>query len=542
MRTVETLGEAIEAAKHREQTMVRCPAHDDGAASLHVTYGDKHPVLMTCHAGCTLESILHYGGIDAQQLLAPKDENAVGGEGEWTPAGPASHVYDYVSAEGELLFQVLRVPIAGGKKTFRQRHPIPGPKPWAWNMDGVERVLYHLPEVLEAKAKGEVIYVVEGEKDADNLRSRCGVTATTSPMGAGKWQESYTETLAGANVVIISDADATGRNHSRAVRTALLEAGCSVAMKEAANGQKDVTDHLNSGGTLETLIETSPADGDKKVSYGIDILSVIKRVVQPSSFVIPGTLARGDRLLLTGFEGHGKSTLSRQIAVMVAAGIHPWTHMPIPPQKVMFIDSENHPDQVLESWQQLVGLAAAHGHQIQEGMLTIIEAWDDDIDLTSDEGHAWMIERIHAHKPDLCGAGPLYNLSSRDLSEHAVVGKMKQVINEARSLYGTAFILEHHAPHRGTGEKERSVRPYGSSTFLKWPDFGYGLRPISGEQFSDDFGHGPNGAGLYEWQKTRFPRVRTRKFPTHLRWGKANTDEFPWMPCEIDEASGLVLG
>jgi len=542
MRTVETLGEAIEAAKHREQTMVRCPAHDDGAASLHVTYGDKHPVLMTCHAGCTIESILHYGGIDAQQLLAPREEGAVGGDGEWTPAGPASHVYDYTDAEGTLLFQVLRVPIAGGKKTFRQRHPIPGPKPWAWNMDGVERVLYHLPEVLEAKAKGEIIYVVEGEKDADNLRNRCGVTATTSPMGAGKWQDSYTETLAGANVIIISDADATGRNHSRAVRTALLEAGCTVGMKEAANGHKDVTDHLNDGGTLDTLIETSPADGEKKVSYGVDLLKVIKRVVQPSSFVIPGTLARGDRLLLTGFEGHGKSTLSRQIALMVAAGIHPWTHMPIPPQRVVFLDSENHPDQVLESWQQLVGLAAAHGHQVQEGALTIIEAWDDDIDLTSDEGHAWMIERIHAHKPDLMCAGPLYNLSSRDLSEHAVVGKMKQVINDARSLYGTAFVLEHHAPHRGTGEKERSVRPYGSSTFLKWPDFGYGLRPISGEQFSDQFGHGENGAGLYEWQKTRFPRVRTRTFPTHLRWGVANTAEWPWMPCEIDEASGLVLG
>lgn len=539
MRTVESLAEAIDAAKnHREQTMVKCPAHDDGAASLHVTYGEKHPVLMTCHAGCTLESILHYGGINAQDILAERDENDISADNEWTPAGPASHKYQYTDEDGTLLFEVLRVPLPGGKKTFRQRHPIPGPKPWAWNMDGVRRVLYNLPEVLAAKARGEVIYVVEGEKDAETLRTRAGVTATTSPMGAGKWQVEFTDMLAGANVVIIADADATGRNHARTIREQLIAVGCSVAMKEAMNGQKDVTDHFNIGGTLESLIETAPEQEEKKVTYGLDILEAIKRVVAPSSFVIPGTLARGDRLLLTGFEGHGKSTLSRQIAVMVAAGIHPWTHMPIPPQKVVFIDSENHPDQVLDSWQQLVGLAAVHDHPMKPGALTVIEAWDDDIDLTSDEGHAWMIERMHAYKPDLVCAGPLYNLSSRDLSEHAVVGRMKQVINDARSQYGTAFILEHHAPHRGPGDKERSVRPYGSSTFLKWPDFGYGLRPLQGENLPN------NGEGLYEWQKTRFPRVRKRFFPTHLRWGsqEGSSIEWPWMACEVDEDSGQVLG
>jgi DNA primase len=32
-------------------------------------------------------------------------------------------------------------------------------------------VLYHLPEVLEAKKQKRVIFLVEGEKDADNLRA-----------------------------------------------------------------------------------------------------------------------------------------------------------------------------------------------------------------------------------------------------------------------------------------------------------------------------------------------------------------------------------
>ncbi len=532
MRTVDTLREAVDAAKHREQTMCRCPAHDDNAASLHVTFGDKHPVLLTCHAGCTIDSILEaesrYGGIGAQDLMAPRDESFVGDEEVWTPAGNASHVYAYVDENAELLFEVLRVPLPGGKKTFRQRAPIPGPKPWKWNMDGVRRVLYHLPEILRAKANGEVIYVVEGEKDADTLRMRAGVCATTSPMGAGKWQDSYSETLAGANVVIIADADNTGRAHARAVREQLIALGCAVSLKEPMNGQKDVTDHFNVGGTLDSLIETVPDEEEKRVSLGVDILQVITRVVKPSSYVIPGTLARGDRLLITGYEGHGKSTLCQQLAIQAAAGIHPWTLQTIEPQKVVVIDSENHPDQILDKWQHFVGLAARHDRPIQPGQLTIIEAWDDDVDLTSEEGEAWLMERMHGYKPDLCVIGPLYNLSSRDLSEHAVVGRMKTAINNARGVAGTAFIMEHHAPHRGPGEAKRSVRPYGSSTFLKWPDFGYGLLPMETE-------------GVYEWQKTRFPRVRSRLFPTHLRWGKENTDEWMWMPCMVDD-NGNVIG
>jgi replicative DNA helicase len=113
--------------------------------------------------------------------------------------------------------------------------------------------------------------------------------------------------------------------------------------------------------------------------------------------------------------------------------------------------------------------------------------------------------------------GPLYNLANKDLSDHAVVAEMKSAINEGRGISGTAFIMEHHAPHRGNGDKDRSVRPYGSSTFLKWPDFGYGLKPEEIE-------------GHYELQKTRFPRVRSRHFPGWVRWGRPNTLEWPWMP------------
>lgn len=532
MMQTESVLDAIEQAKNGHQSMTRCPAHDDHDASLHVSPGTKQPVVMMCHANCETPDILAAANLDFQVMMKPKDEGNHGrwsGEEMWTPvkddAGRSiqpSHIYRYTDEHGALLYEVLRLVKPNGKKTFVQRRPDPEHQGrYKWNLNGARRVLYHLPEVIEAVANGETVYVVEGEKDVESWRRR-GYTATCGAMGAGKWEPEYTQVLTAASVVIIADADEPGRNHAHAVKEQLDEAGSVVEIRESAHG-KDSTDHFDAGGSVDSFIVTVPALVEGKDGSGMDILDAIEREVKASSYVIPRVLAAGDRWLLTGFEGHGKSTFCRQLAVQVAAGIHPWTLQEMPPQKVMVVDSENHPDQVLESWRDMIGLAARHGRPVERGMLILQEEWDHEINLNEPAGKRWLLERVHAHQPALVVIGPLYNLANKDLTEHSVVGEMKSAINEARGICGSAFIMEHHAPHRGNGDKERAVRPYGSSTFLKWPDFGYGLRPEETE-------------GYYELQKTRFPRVRSRHFPGWVRWGKPNTLEWPWMAIEAAEA------
>lgn len=528
-RTVDTLAEAIEIAKGGGDVMTKCPAHDDGQASLHVKHGDTQPVIMKCHAGCENNDILNAGGIDPAEIMDPdaKIDSSIQGDDRkmWTPVGIASHKYQYYAEDGKtLLYEVMRVPV-GTKKRFMQRQPnIEKPSGYQWNMDGARRVLYRLPEVIAAKNEGKTIWIVEGEKDVETLFS-LGEVATTSPMGAGKWHEEYSEKLAGANIIIVPDNDDVGRKHAREIRLSLIGHSCTVTQKEAAVGCKDITDHIVAGHSLEELIEVVSDGSTSKSGAGVDILQVIKRTVSPTSAVIPGVLSAGDRWLLTAFEGHGKSTLLRQLGVQMACGIHPFTFNDMPRQKVLLIDSENHPDQVLESWQKMAKLAADYGHELRENELIILETWDEDLDLTSEEGQAWLIERVHGHQPQAVCMGPLYNLSSRDLSEHQVATRLKQTVNAARAVSGAAFIMEHHAPH-AQGGGDRSVRPYGSSVFLKWPDFGHGLKPTDDE-------------GVYELQKTRFNRVRGREFPPFMRWGVAENSEWDWMPAYKDEQGNL---
>jgi len=119
--------------------------------------------------------------------------------------------YDYTDENGKMLYQVIRyVP-----KTFRQRHKSDGGD-WIWNMDGVRRVLYRLPEVI----KTQDLFIVEGEKDVDNLVA-LGFPATCNVGGAKKWLDSYSETLKGKNVFIVPDNDEPGREHAEMVAKSL---------------------------------------------------------------------------------------------------------------------------------------------------------------------------------------------------------------------------------------------------------------------------------------------------------------------------------
>jgi hypothetical protein len=133
--------------------------------------------------------------------------------------------YDYVDENGALLYQVVRFE----PKAFKQRRPGAKHGTWIWGLNGVRRVLYRLPDLIEAVAGGCGVLVVEGEKDCDHLAA-LGLVATTCSGGATKWCAEYSETLRRAHVIIIPDNDAAGRRHADQVGAALTGIAESVSI------------------------------------------------------------------------------------------------------------------------------------------------------------------------------------------------------------------------------------------------------------------------------------------------------------------------
>ncbi len=171
--------------------------------------------------------------------------------GVYTRAGRLKEVkaYSYRDASGEVVHETVRFE----PKAFKQRAP-DGFDGWVWSLKGVKTVLYRLPELL-ALPKGSLVFIVEGEKDADNLAA-LGLNATTNAMGAGKWRTHYSPFLAGHHVVIIpdNDADDTGRRHAVQVAISVQGHAESVKCLPMPEGAKDVSVWLGLGHTQEELL------------------------------------------------------------------------------------------------------------------------------------------------------------------------------------------------------------------------------------------------------------------------------------------------
>jgi Protein of unknown function (DUF3987)/CHC2 zinc finger len=157
--------------------------------------------------------------------------------------------YPYVDRDGNLLFEAVRYLKPDGDKGFKQVRP-GGKGDTVWNLDGVARVPYRLPNVLKA----EVVYLPEGEKDVHTLEG-WGLVASCNPGGSGggalyaEWKEYFRD----RHIVILPDNDDPGRKHAAAVASALISAAASVRIVELPDlpAKGDVTDWRDAGGTLQ---------------------------------------------------------------------------------------------------------------------------------------------------------------------------------------------------------------------------------------------------------------------------------------------------
>ena len=161
--------------------------------------------------------------------------------------------YAYEDENGTVLFRKVRT----AAKKFWQQHP-DGHGGWTNGLKNIRRVLYRLPELIEAIATDHTVLIVEGEKDVDRLR-QLGIPATCNPEGASesgkKWRQDYTEALRGADVVLLPDNDEPGWKHVHNVSAALagIAARTRVLVLPNLPPSGDVSDWLDAGGTREQL-------------------------------------------------------------------------------------------------------------------------------------------------------------------------------------------------------------------------------------------------------------------------------------------------
>lgn len=318
-----------------------CPWHDDKNPSL-IVYQDGHHHCFACEAhGDALDLIRQLDRCELPQAVQRLEE--VAGITPQASKGPGElvAVYPYRDEADQLLFEVCRY----APKTFRQRKP--DGDGWTWKLGDVRKPLYRLSEVL----KSPVVFIVEGEKDADNAK-RHGLTATTTAGGANApWLQEYTDVLTGKTVFIIPDNDEPGRKRAQRVCEYLKGAAEEALIVELPAPHKDLSDYFEAGNTvdgLRALIGPAREKAKQGLRSWFDSLQSLHSIQAPDvSYLVQHLIPDGALVLFAGKPGAFKSFLALDIAGAIAAGKSFAGRPPSPARPVLYLDAENGPQSVV---------------------------------------------------------------------------------------------------------------------------------------------------------------------------------------------------
>jgi hypothetical protein len=227
-------------------------------------------------------------------------------------------------------------------------------------------VPYNLPALLDAKTAGRNIFLVEGEKAADAIKS-IGMIATTAHAGAGSWPAAITEYFAGAQVIILPDNDVPGWQYAHKAAESILPIAKSVKVVDLGlqGHGDDAYEFIEEGGSRDKLValvkaasiittvdqvtmperlnpiinavqvatpaaediakefEAEPIDEPKKIGKHIAIEHWDSIQDEPVKWLIHSVIPVGAFTALYGPPGSFKSFIALDIAEAIATG-RPW--------------------------------------------------------------------------------------------------------------------------------------------------------------------------------------------------------------------------
>lgn len=222
------------------------------------------------------------------------------------------------------------------------------------------------------------------------------------------------------------------------------------------------------------MTELQAIDRSGSIPVGLSTFDeVIDNEEADSPVVIPDLAYADTRAILIATEGGGKSTLLRQIAFCASQGIHPFKMVQIEPQRVLVLDLEN-PRRELRATGHLLRHHARRAGDYDPERLYIFRR-PGGLHLRDRAPLSELETVLQKLRPQLVVGGPVYKMGGRKsgetYEEHA--DATQAILDNLRTRYGFALMLEHHAP-RG-GKDGRPLVAFGGQRWEAWPDVSIGL-------------------------------------------------------------------
>ncbi len=267
---------------------------------------------------------------------------------------------------------------------------------------------------------------------------------------------------------------------------------------------------------LSTMPKPAASDDD---TWTLADLMALK--VENEPFTLPRMLRRNERLVLTGSEGGGKSVFVYQMLTGAAFGVDTFTMERYQPKRVLFLDVENNEFQARANLDKIVPTLHEIAPDVDPDWRSMKRRV---VDLMASKDRTEIIRRVIHYSPDILYMGTAYKLADVSDETHRSVRAIQSVVDRIRQEVNCTVIVEHHAGH-GHMNDRNNMRPEGSSYWLRWPDFGYGMQPLPTT----------NGQRLMRLGAWRGDRATDRQFPVAVK----QSTVMPWAPVYEDEWEAL---
>jgi len=518
MTITEVVSRLTKAKKTGKGFNALCPAHDDKSPSLSISEGSEGKILLKCFTGCSTDSILNAIGLDMKDLFPDSDARVVPlcGNGSKAPHSPKiiGAVYPYANASGAILYENVRyIP-----KEFRQRRPN-GAGGYIYNLDGIDRVPYRLPALLEGIRNGvDEIWFTEGEKDADNLRL-LGLTATSFK----KWTQGLNRYIKNAHAVLFRDHDISGVKQANDAAKIIVDAAKTVRVIDLFDGEvlpdkhgPDVSDWIDGrrrdgltddeiaeqlaiiveGSGLSQLDAAEPDPRTENGHFQFSFTTLDDLYTEPeeeTAYVWDKTFPVGGFSIISAKPKVGKSTVLRNLAVAISRG-EAFLGRDTLNGKVLYLCLEEKRNEVRKHFQ----LMQAEGDSI------LIHSGSRP--QTTIEAITAMKDAISEFQPVIVFIDPLSRvIRSADFNDYRIAYALEPFIDLARETNVHLSALHHD----GKGERDGGDAILGSTALF----------------------------GSVDCHISMKKRKDARTVSSTQRYG----EDLPETVIELDKATGLIL-
>lgn len=316
--TMTDILQRLDGVKGRDgKYIARCPNHGDSTPSLSVSLGENNKILLKCFAGCSTEDIVRSMGLEMRDLFA---ESAFPTYGKAN--APATQEAEYLYAGGTL--KKLKFRRADGSKYCMWKH-LKG-STWEKGRNNILPGLYQSQPDLPG-----IFFLVEGEKDVDNLK-KAGMVAVSLPDGSqSKWEDPYNAVFKGKQVVILPDNDEPGKKYAQMCAEKLHGNAANIWIVDLKQAwpeipeKGDISDLIFRLGAdvaiqkVMDLLQTTP-EWTPPATASLSLICAADVEYSPPKWLISPYFQRGKGTLIQADPGTGKTAFMCAIAASVTTG------------------------------------------------------------------------------------------------------------------------------------------------------------------------------------------------------------------------------